>query len=154
MDKNNPAYFLNAPQSEGARLGRNNRVALAQERSWDYFCTQGDPANGHRIPIHEAAVNMAMYVGASTGIVEGYIEESCGTGWEKPGESEHPFEKEMVTVAGSPTGYYRPRDQKELQDRLRQMKKLQDRLRQMEEEKALKARTPRAPRKPKGGANA
>ena len=119
MDKNNPAYFLNAPQSEGARWGRNNRVALSQERSWHYFCTQGDSSNGHRIPIHESAVNMALYVGASTGIVEGYIEESCGTGWEPPGESEHPFEKEMVTVAGSPTCYYKPRDQKELQDRLR-----------------------------------
>ena len=144
MEKNTHADFHNGTEDDRARWGRIARVAFAQERSWHYFCTQGDPDYGHRIPMHEAAVNMALYIGASTGIVEEYLGESCGTGWDPPGESEHPFEKEMVTVKGSQTVYFKPRDQKELEDRLRQI----------EEAKALKARKPRAPRKPKGGANA
>ena len=118
----NPDDFHNAPKSEQSRWSRNHRVELAVERAWYYFCTQGDPQNGHRLPLNALALNMARHVGVSAEIVEGYLKECCGTGWETPDPSEFPFEMETVTVKGSPTLYIRPRDAKALKARLRKAK--------------------------------
>ena len=130
-----PSDFHDGPNSEQARWSRNHRVALAIERSWYYFCTQGDPLHRHRIPLGKSALSMARYVGVSTETVTRYLIECCGTVGDSPDPSEFPFEKELVTVQGSPTLYYRPRDQEELKARLRAMRKGR-------------------PRKAKGGGNA
>ena len=119
----NPADFHNAPKSEQARWSRNHRIERAIERSWYYFCTQGDPLHGHRIPLGKSGLSMARYVGASAEIATRYLLECCGTDRDSPDPSEFPFEKETVTVQGSPTLYYRPRDQEELKARLRDMRR-------------------------------
>ena len=146
----NPNGFPSAPKSEQARLNRTARVKLAVERAWYYFCTQGDPHNGYRIPRHAAAVNSALHVGVSTEIVESYFDECSGTGWDNPPEDGPPlpFVQEIVIVNSSPTIYFRPRDLEELKARRRKIEKAR-KASLSESDKAQKA-----PRKAKGGGNA
>ena len=132
-DFHDPHNYDELPDSEQKIIRRNHRKEEAIEQAWDYFLTRGDPENGYRLPLNSLAESIK--VGVSAERVEKYLKESSS--WDPL----DPFEKEWVTVAGSPTLYIRPKHQKALEARLR--------------DKGIQpAKKSRPRRQRKGGANA
>ena len=106
------------PESEQDIIRRNGRKAKAIELAWDYFITRGDPKNGYRLPL--AQLSESIKVGVSAGRVKLYLREASS--WDPL----DPFEKEWVTVNGSPTLYLKPKKGRLLTARLERNAKAGD----------------------------
>ena len=110
--------YHDLPDSEGLRVGRNNRVEDAEALAWGTLLTWGDPQNDYRFPLNETADVICRRLGVSTTTARQYLRELS-----HPKDSLAPFTRQPVTIHDNTTLHLRPRHESALKARLRAMRK-------------------------------